>query len=359
MRISMILAGALLLSLTAEPEAQARKLKILHYSHTPSGESAHLAAKEAGQKALDDAAVEKNWEVYHTKDPGYFTDANLAPYDVLFFDNVCCYSGIMPQASQRAAVEKFLSSGKGYVANHGVAAATHYFPTWEYLARVNGNGKYGSHADPIVATLRVDDLNHYINQGLGSQIDVDANEWFRLPPFPEGSKIKLLVSIPKGSRGMGTSLSSEYLPVSWCHYYQGARAFYTSLGHFPAAFTNPQQRGHIFRALEWAGGRAPQTGACGEPVNGTGLDGESPTGGAKSVFAERYFSFRAAPLEIRGATLEPGSFRIELFDSRGGKVAQEAIQGAKSFSLKVRKPGIYMVRAFAGTAWFARRIIIL
>ena len=40
-------------------------------------------------------------------------------------------------------------------------------------------------------------------------------------------------------------------------------------------------------------------------------------------------------------------------------VAQTLIEGAKPFALKVGRPGTYIMRAYAGNAWFTRRIAIL
>jgi type 1 glutamine amidotransferase len=360
MMVKLLVTVGLLLSITAESRAQDRKLKVLVFTYTPSGESAHEEPKAAGQKAMDEAVKDMNWELYHTKNPAYFTDANLAPYDVIFFNNMCCTNAIFPEASQRAAAEKAFKDGKGYVATHAVGSATHQVTNWPFLGVINGNAnKYNSHiGDKQPGVVQVDDKDHYINQGMPAQIQEGTNEWFGFPAvFPESLKVHLLLSVKKGTPGVGTQVPDPYLPVSWCHYYRGSRAFYTSMGHFGDLFTNPVFRGHIFRAIEWAGGRAPQTGSCGEPITGVGIG--SQTGGGKRIFAERFFSFRAAPLEISGATLEPGSFRVEVFDSRGAKVAQEAIQGAKSFSLKVRKPGTYFMRAFAGKTWFTRRIAIL
>ncbi|MEO6097907.1 MAG: ThuA domain-containing protein [Fibrobacteria bacterium] len=357
--LKLLFTVGLVLSMAAKPQAQDRKLKILHYTYTPSGESSHEEPKAAGIKAMDEAAKEMNWEIYHTKSPAYFTDANLAPYDVIFFNNMCCTNGIFPEASQRAAAEAAFKAGKGYVATHAVGSATHQVTNWSFLGVINGNAnKYNSHiGDKQPGVVQVDDKDHYINQGMPATIQEGTNEWFGFPAtFPDSLKVHLLLSVKKGTPGVGTQVPEAYLPVSWCHYYRGSRAFYTSMGHFGDLFTNPVFRGHIFRALEWAGGRAPLTGTCGEPISGVGIGSQSS---GKWVFAERFFSFRAAPLEISGATLAPGSFRIELFDSRGAKVTQEAIQGAKSFSIKVRKPGAYFMRAFAGTAWFTRRIVIL
>ena len=348
-----------MLWVAVKTQAQDQKLKILTYAYTPSGESAHKDPKASGKRAMEEDAEEMNWDVYYTEDPNYFTDENLAPYDVIFFNNMCCKNGIFTRDSQREAAEKAFRNGAGYVATHGVGAATGYVTNWPFLQEINGNGgEYNSHFDKNMSgIIHVDDPDHYINQGLDPEWELSRHEFFRFPVFPEDSKVHVLGSVVRGSAGVGTQLSAEYLPVSWCHYYEGSRAFYTSLAHWPEAFTDPKQKGHIYRALEWAGGRAPQTGACGEPT--TGVFDESQRGGEKRVFAERFFSLQVAQLELRGATLEPGSFRIELFDSRGAKVAQQEIQGAKSFSLKVRKAGTYFVRAYAGTSWFTRHIVIL
>lgn len=354
--IKLLVTVGLLLGITAESQAQDQNLKILVFTYTPSGESAHPEPKAEGKKAMEAAAKDMKWDVFHTADPAYFTDANLAPYDVIFLNNMCCKDGVMPQAG-RAAFEKAIKNGAGYVASHATAAVTNYVPNWSFLTAINGNGKYGSHGDKMPGVMRIDDQTHYLTEGLGANYQVGNNEWYRFPmAFPANLKVHLLASVAKGSAGIGTTLSED-TPVSWCHYYEGSRAFYTSLGHFGNLYTDPKLKQHIFRAIEWAGGRGPQTGECGEPVT-TILKPE--VGGAKPILEGRFFSFQATALrEIRGATLEPGYFRLELFDSQGAKVAQKSLWGARSFSLGMQKPGSYLLRAYAGESMFTRRIVIL
>ncbi|MEO7959617.1 MAG: ThuA domain-containing protein [Fibrobacteria bacterium] len=355
--IKILFTVGLVLSMTAEPQAQ-ENLKILVYSYTPSGESAHLEPKATGKKVMDSAAKDMKWDLYHTQDPNYFTDANLAPYDVIFLLNMCCYDGVFPQTSQRAAFETAIKNGAGYVACHAVAAATAYVTKWPFLAAINGNGKYGSHGDKVKGILRIDDQTHYLTEGLGATFQVGNNEWFKFPmTFPPELKIHLLASVAKGSAGVGTTLSDD-IPVSWCHYYEKSRAFYTSLGHFENLFTDPMLRQHIFRGLEWAGGRGPQTGECGEPTGLTAI-GKTTVDKGNRIPEERFFSFQTtASNEIRGATLEPGFFRLELYNSQGAKVAQKSLWGARAFSLGVQEPGAYLMRAFAGKTAFTRRIVI-
>jgi hypothetical protein len=206
--------------------------------------------------------------------------------------------------------------------------------------------------------LRIDDQTHYLTEGMGANYQVGNNEWYRFPmTFPPTLKVHLLASVAKGSPGIGTTLSED-TPVSWCHYHQGSRAFYTSLGHFGNLYTDPVLRQHIFRAIEWAGGRGPQTGECGEPTS-TAI-GNPKLDNSKHNPEERFFSFQTTTSnEIRGATLASGFFRIELLDSKGARIAQKSFWGARAFSLGVQKPGTYVVRAFAGESSFTRRIVIL
>jgi type 1 glutamine amidotransferase len=352
--VKFLIATALLLCLGAKTQAQ--NLKILVYTYTPSGESGHTEPKVEGKKAMDAAATAMKWDITYSENPAYFTDANLAPFDVIFFNNMCCYDGVLPQASQRAAFEKAFKNGAGYVADHAVAAATNYVTNWPFLTAINGNGKYGSHGDKMPGVLHIDDQSHYLTEGMGANYQVGNNEWYRFPMvFPANLKIHLLASVVKGTAGIGTTLSDD-IPVSWCHYYESSRAFYTSLGHFGNLFTDAVLKQHIFRAIEWAGGRGPQTGECGEP---TSTVVKTKIDIAKRTVEERFFSFQTTTLhEIRGATLEPGIFRLELFDSKGTKIAQKSLWGARAFSLGVQKPGAYLVRAFAGESMFTRRVVI-
>ncbi len=41
-------------------------------------------------------------------------------------------------------------------------------------------------------------------------------------------------------------------PLAWCHEFDGARCFYTALGHFDAAYSDPTFMAQTLNAILWA-----------------------------------------------------------------------------------------------------------
>lgn len=347
---------ALVISFLSVSMGMTQTLNILHYYYTVPGQSSHRFAKAQAIKSLDSVKKSRDWFVAHTEDPAYFTDKNLEKFDVILFDNVCCTQKIFETDAQRASVEKFMRSGKGYVGLHAVAAAART-NRWAFLAGITANQDVGgAHPNPNAsAVLRVDERNHYSTQNAPEKFVTHVTEWFHFPVFPKNTPVTLLVSIQKGTAGAGEPLEED-LPVSWCQYYEGARAFYSSLGHDSTDFTHPDVSEHIWRALEWAGGRAPQTGVCGEPAV-TDIQVGKP--GQARVFADRYFSLTSTPAAISGATLEPGRYQVTVYDSRGKAINSMDIKDAAPFSFPVTRSGVYTVKLSVGDYQFTRLVPVV
>jgi len=53
----------------------------------------------------------------------------------------------------------------------------------------------------------------------------------------------------------GTATMGDDHPITWCHDYEGGRAFYTALGHTSESYSDPIFVGLLTRAIQWAGGR--------------------------------------------------------------------------------------------------------
>lgn len=342
-RVAALAALALVAALAASAGAQ-EKLRILHYTYTGPGASRHVQAMDAAEKALKEAATRRNWETYRTEDPAYFTDANLAPYHVIFFDNVCCAS-IFKEDAQRRAVERFLRGGKGYVGSH---AATASEPGWAFWTGLHGGVINNGHPDPDTGVAKVEFPGHPSTQGLPARWNLGLNEWFTFhKDLRTNPKAKVLVSLPKGSVISGHTFQED-LPVSWCTFHEGARAFYSSLGHFATAFTDPSQRDHFFGALEWAGGRAPRSGACGEPPSAVGK--ERP-------FAARVFAATLAGRRVGVEALQPGRYRVELFDP-AGRLRAFSDGTAARHALEAPGPGVYALRVRVGGQGYQQTLAV-
>ena len=53
----------------------------------------------------------------------------------------------------------------------------------------------------------------------------------------------------------GGSMGEDH-PLAWCRNYDGGRSFYTSLGHFDAAYEDDSFMGHVLNGILWAAAKA-------------------------------------------------------------------------------------------------------
>ena len=65
----------------------------------------------------------------------------------------------------------------------------------------------------------------------------------------------LLVSdisyISESNNEVNPDVFGDHYPSSWCHYYEGGKAWFTALGHDKKDYSNPQYLLHILVGLKW------------------------------------------------------------------------------------------------------------
>lgn len=134
----------------------------------------------------------------------------------------------------RTALRQFVRAGGGFVGIHN-AFGTEY--GWTYYEGLLGNANYYDHGqfqDGTVETVAKDP----------STADLPArwafrDEWYNLRPFP--TKVKFLLTVDEETLATRRSTHpghGKFHPIAWCQYYDGGRAFLTTLGHDRAAFTD-------------------------------------------------------------------------------------------------------------------------
>ncbi len=155
----------------------------------------------AGQQAITELGAEHGFDVTISDDAGVFTDAGLAPFDAVVFNNTNSRDGAILDATQRAAFERYVRAGGGYA-------------------------------------------------GIHSANDFRTN--------PRGS-VHVLASYDTRSY-TGHTMGADH-PISWCQNFEGGRSWYTGLGHDAAAYSDPTFRDHILGGIEWAAGMVQ--GDCG------------------------------------------------------------------------------------------------
>src|SRR5699024_2656536 len=75
-----------------------------------------------------------------------------------------------------------------------------------------------------------------------------ADEWYEWIDQPQDNPaLSMLVYVDEGSYGHAPGRHA----ISWCHEFEGGRAFYTALGHPEACFADENFRKHLAGGIAW------------------------------------------------------------------------------------------------------------
>ena len=125
----------------------------------------------------------------------------------------------------RTALRQYVRGGGGFVGIHNAFGTEYNWPWYEGLL---GNTNFYDHGPTRDATVSIIARSDPATDGLPKSWPF-RDEWYNLEPFP--TRVKFLAVVDEHTR------HRELHPVAWCQYYDGGRAWLTTLGHDAAAFT--------------------------------------------------------------------------------------------------------------------------
>lgn len=217
------------------------RLSVLAFSRTTGFRHDSIPA---AIELLRRLATENGFDVIATEDANTFTDEGLAPFRVVVF---LLTTGTVLDADQRAAFERYLGRGGGFVGVHS-AADTEY--DWAWYGDLLG-ARFRTHPAVQQATINVEDPNHPSTAQLPAQW-VRADEWYDFRSNPRASVHVLLTVNEATYRGGG--MGADH-PIAWCHEFGGGRSWYTALGHSTESYSSDQAFAtHLLGGIEWASG---------------------------------------------------------------------------------------------------------
>ncbi len=245
LRAAIWVAATMLLVLTA---SRAHAVSVLVFSKVAPGSYRHTSI-EAGVAAMRELGTERGWRVVVNDDPSIFNHEDLSKYDVVVWNNT---GGGLLNEKQRQAFQEFIQHGGGYVGIHMAAPGPEVTePDWPWYSRLVG-ARFKSHPDGTPTALLTVTSDHPSTADLPHRWN-DADEWYEWVNQPElRSAVYVLLTVDEHSYGGGDGFHA----VSWCHDFEGGRAFYTALGHTPASFEESNFRSHLAEGIRWASERS-------------------------------------------------------------------------------------------------------
>jgi type 1 glutamine amidotransferase len=215
--------------------------RILVYSATGSSRHAHLGPVLArglnpplgeahvAQRAMVRWAGELGIQVDWTEDVTQLASAGtLLKYDAVVF--LSTSRDILDDAAQTSLMQ-YVRAGGGFVGIHNTLGTEYHWPYFQGLLGGASFYDHGPSRDGVVVTTSRRDVSV---TGLPKRFGF-TDEFYNLVPFP--SKVRVLAEVDTrtltgGGKGFnGHPGHAGNHPVSWCQYYDGGRAWITSLGH--------------------------------------------------------------------------------------------------------------------------------
>lgn len=198
-----------------------------------------------GIAAIEALGSEHGFAVDSTEDAARFSDAMLARYRVVIFLNT---TGEILDAGEKAAFERYIRSGGGFVGIHS-ASDTEY--GWPWYGRLVGTW-FASHPQIQRATVHIANPDHPSMKGLPALWE-RTDEWYNFRGNPRGV-VQILATLDEATYS-GGAMGADH-PIAWCQEIDGGRSWYTAMGHTKESYAEPLFRLHLLGGIESAAGGA-------------------------------------------------------------------------------------------------------
>jgi cytochrome c len=198
-----------------------------------------------GIAAIMALGADHGFAVDSTEDAARFTDTELARYKVVVF---LCTTGDILDPGQKAAFERYIRSGGGFVGIHS-ASDTEY--QWAWYGRLVG-AYFASHPAIQRATVRIEDPSHPSTKGLPAAWE-RTDEWYNFRSNPRG--VAHILATVDETTYSGGNMGADH-PIAWCQQIDGGRSWYTAMGHTSESYAEPLFRLHLLGGIESAAGVA-------------------------------------------------------------------------------------------------------
>jgi len=256
----LLTGGALPLTAAGQAAAQEAGERVLVFSRTTGFRHASI---EVGVASVQQLGAENGFVVEATEDPAVFTDESLSGFDAVVWLNT---TGNVLDQAQRAAFERYMRGGGGFVGVHS-AADTEY--SNEFYTQLLGGARFLAHPVQQPGTLLKEPPDHPSTAHLGDTWTLPFEEFYSFTQSPRSAARVLLTidedsydqdpntsQIPRGPEiPEGVSGVMGDHPMSWCLDAGDGRSWYTALGHEAYLYALPDYRRHLLGGILTAAGR--------------------------------------------------------------------------------------------------------
>lgn len=232
------------------PEKTAGKKILIYTRNGPGYVHDNIAASV---RALEEICDSLGILTEATDTPAVFTPGKLAGFDAVIFANT--NNEAFTSQDQREAFRDFIRSGKGYMGVHCASASER---DWPWFWAMTG-GKFMRHPALQEFDVRVIDSSHISTKLLPATWHWQDECYYSNEFNPD-----IHVLLAADLRTVEDSLKVDYpgntfghfMPLAWCHTFDGGREWFTALGHQIKHYSDPLYRDHLRGGILWVLGAA-------------------------------------------------------------------------------------------------------
>lgn len=195
---------------------------------------------DAGKQALLAWGDANNIRVDTTENAALFQEKNLKNYHVVVFLNT---TGDVLNDAQQLEFSRFIQAGGGFVGIHSAADTEHSWPWYGDLV----GAYFKNHPKIQAAEITQVGKPHDCTKHLPARF-TKTDEWYNYKNIRP--HIEVLLNLEESSYEGGEN--GDIHPITWCHEFDGGRAFYTGLGHTKESYADPDMIELLDQGIRWA-----------------------------------------------------------------------------------------------------------
>lgn len=212
----------------------------------------HVKYSWRARNWLAQQAVDSNFAMDYLTHTDSINDELLSHYQLIIQLDFVPY-GWKPAAE--AAFKKYIEEGRGgWVGFHHATLLGEFdkFPMWPWFHDFMGGIRWKDYIARFAkATVRVEDRQHPVFQGIPDSFVVQKEEWYTYDKSPRPN-VHVLAGVDESTYSPDTTVKMGDHPVIWTNEKVKARNIYIFMGHDPILLDDAVYK-HLFaNAISWA-----------------------------------------------------------------------------------------------------------
>ncbi|GGB03928.1 hypothetical protein GCM10011511_29080 [Puia dinghuensis] len=212
----------------------------------------HVKYSWRARNWLAQQAVDSNFAIDYLTHTDSISDELLSRYRLIIQLDYVPY-GWKPAAQE--AFKRYIEEGRGgWVGFHHATLLGEFdhFPMWPWFHDFMGGIRWKDYIARFAkATVRVEDHDHPVFQGIPDSFVVQKEEWYTYDKSPRPN-VHVLASVDENTYYPDTTVKMGDHPVIWTNEKVGARNVYIFMGHDPILFDDSAYRRIFANAISWA-----------------------------------------------------------------------------------------------------------